>query len=84
MSATQDLSIGLQDVASRLDEDLALLAGEPVAWVLICQVDDVAQYVSNANRKDGAALIESLLERWKAGRADIPAHYNPDLAPPKN
>jgi hypothetical protein len=39
----------------------------------------VAQYVSNASRKDGTDLIESLLARWKANRADIPAHYNPDL-----
>jgi hypothetical protein len=28
-------------------------------------------------------LIESLLMRWKLGRADIPAHYNPDLRAPK-
>lgn len=39
----------------------------------------VAQYISNTERKDGAELLESLLERWKAGRPDIPAHYNPDL-----
>jgi len=83
MSAHQDLSIGLQDIAGRLNEDLALMAGEPVAWVLVCQVDDVAQYVSNTNRKNGAALIEGLLERWKTGRADIPAHYNPALAEQK-
>jgi hypothetical protein len=49
--------------------------------VLVCQVDGVAQYVSSTQRADGTALIESLLERWKAGRADIPAHYNPDLKP---
>ncbi|MEY5098662.1 MAG: hypothetical protein RJA36_1381, partial [Pseudomonadota bacterium] len=42
-----------------------------------------AQYVSNATRDDGRELIESLLARWKAGRADIPAHYNPDLRAPK-
>lgn len=26
--------------------------------------------------------IEQLLARWKAGRADIPAHYNPDPRTP--
>jgi hypothetical protein len=49
--------------------------------VLVCQAEQVAQYVSNTKRADGIELIESLLARWKAGRADIPAHYNPDLKP---
>ena len=54
-------------------------AGERVSYVLMVNVDDVTQYVSNTDRKDGIELIESLLARWKVGRADIPAHYNPDL-----
>ena len=37
------------------------------------------QYVANVKREEGVALLEDLLARWKAGRADIPAHYNPDL-----
>ena len=41
----------------------------------------VAQYVSNCARADGAAMIRELLARWDANRADIPAHYNPDLRP---
>ena len=47
-------------------------------------IDKAAQYVSNCDRKDGSELIESLLARWKAGRADIPAHYNPDLRTPSD
>lgn len=83
MSASLNLSIRLQAIAQALEDTLNEAAGEPCAFVLVLQADGVAQYVSNADRKDGCELIESLLERWKAGRADIPAHYNPDLRPPQ-
>ncbi len=79
MSASLNLSIRLQAIAQALEDTLNEAAGEPCAFVLVCQADGVAQYVSNADRKDGRELIESLLARWKAGRADIPAHYNPDV-----
>lgn len=69
----------LQDIAQSLSDVLSDVAGEPVPFVLVVQADKIAQYVSNCDRKDGRELIESLLERWEAGRADIPAHYNPDL-----
>jgi hypothetical protein len=81
MSASARLSVRLQDIAQSLSEVLDEVAGEPIAFVLVLNADKVAQYVSNCDRKDGAELIESLLARWKAGRADIPAHYNPDLKP---
>jgi len=80
MSAVR-VSLVLQDLAAGINAVLAEAAGEPVAFVLVLQVEGTAQYVSNAERKDGVELIESLLARWKAGRADIPAHYNPDLKP---
>lgn len=73
------LSVSLQGIASQIEDALADAAGERVHWVLIVNADDVAQYVSNADRENGVALIESLLARWKAGRADIPAHMNPNL-----
>jgi hypothetical protein len=79
MSASLRLSLRLQDIAKLLSDGLEEVAGEPVPFVLVCAADGVAQYVSNADRKDGSELLESLLARWKAGRADIPAHYNPDL-----
>ena len=82
MTPSARLSIELQDIAARVHTLLEQAAGEPCAFVLVVQADKVAQYVSNADRKDGTELIESLLARWKAGRADIPAHYNPDLRPP--
>lgn len=79
MSASLNLSLRMQDIAQSLAEVLDEVAGEPIAFVLVLSADKTAQYVSNASRADGTEMIEGLLARWKAGRADIPAHYNPDL-----
>ena len=79
MTTSARLSVRLQDVAQSLSEVLDEIAGEPIAFVLVLQADKTAQYISNCSRADGRALIESLQARWNAGRADIPAHYNPDL-----
>lgn len=79
MSAHLRVSLSLQGLAQYVDDFLKERAGERVSYVLMVNVDDVTQYVSNTDRKDGRELIESLLARWNAGRADIPAHYNPDL-----
>ena len=73
------LSVALQDIAALLETELASYAGERVAFVLMVNIDDITQYVSNTDRADGVALVRSLLDRWNAGRADIPAHYSPDL-----
>ncbi len=75
-----DVSLALQTLATSIDNYLkACAGGERQAFVLVVCTDKVSQYVSNASRAEGSALIEELLARWKAGRADIPAHYNPDL-----
>lgn len=79
MSAHLRVSLSLQWLAQYVDDFLKERAGERVSFVLMVNVGDVTQYVSNTDRKDGESLVESLLARWKAGRADIPAHYNPDL-----
>ena len=83
MTTSARLSVDLQDIAARLHTMLEQSAGEPCAFVLVCQADGVAQYVSNTDRKDGRELLQSLMDRWDAKRADIPAHYNPDLRPPQ-
>lgn len=79
MSQSQNISIALPIIAEYLNTLLREAAGQEIAWVLVCQADGVAQYVGNVKRSDGKELLESLMERWKANRADIPAHYNPDL-----
>lgn len=78
-TVSMKLSLALQEIANILDVMLEHAGGERVSFVLIINADDVVQYVSNCKREDGVKLIESLLDRWKRGRADIPAHYNPDL-----
>lgn len=84
MSKSLRVSLVMQQLAQNLNEVLTDVAGEEIAFVLVVQADKVAQYVSNTKRQDGQELLESLLARWKAGRADIPAHYNPDLKEPPN
>ncbi len=79
MTASMRLSLKLQDVAASLSEVLTEIAGEDIPFVLVLEADKVAQYISNCERKDGADLIRGLLARWDAKRADIPAHFNPDL-----
>jgi len=76
------VSLALQQMAQEIDDFLAQRAGERVPFVIVLEVGGVAQYVSNTKRADGVAMIEHLFSRWKAGRADIPAHYNPDLMEP--
>ena len=56
MTPSARLSVDLQDIAARLQTMLEQSAGEPCAFVLVCQADGVAQYVSNADRKDGREL----------------------------
>lgn len=73
------ISMSLQQLAQEVDDFLALRAGERVPFAITLRVGGVAQYVSNCARSDGVQMIRDLLARWEAGRADIPAHYNPDL-----
>lgn len=82
MSASMKISIAAQTLAQALSDVLEETAGEPVGFVLVMSADNIAQYVANVDRADGKELLQSLLDRWKAGRADIPAHYNPDLKNP--
>lgn len=79
MSQSARLSIALQAIAKSLNDLLADAAGEEIAWVMVCQTDGVAQYISNCDRQAGRELLERLVARWNGGRADIPAHYNPDI-----
>ncbi len=75
------VSLSLQQLAQEIDDFLTLRAGERVPFTVTLQIGGVAQYVSNCARSDGKQMLRDLLARWDAGRADIPAHYNPDLKP---
>lgn len=75
----KSLSIRLSDIAKAIEGMLYVAAGEEVGFVLVCNTDGVTQYVANVTRESGSELIRSVLERFESGRADIPAHYSPDI-----
>lgn len=72
------ISLDLQQIATEVETKLSNAAGERLAFVLVVSVGKVAQYVSNASRPDGMALLEQVQDAWKNKRADIPAHYHPE------
>ena len=73
------VNLVLQAVANEINAALRHAAGTEVAFVLVVSTEGAAQYVSNASRPEGIELLESLLSRMQVLKADIPAHYNPDL-----
>lgn len=73
------VSVSLQELSLQVEAFLEQKAGEPVAFVLVVATGEVMQYTSNASRADGVQLLKDLFAGWEARRADIPAHYNPDL-----
>jgi len=77
-----NVSLSIQQLATMIDDHLKQVAGERIAFALVIHVDGTAQYTGNCSRADGTVMIEDLLTRWKANRADIPAHYNPDIRRP--
>lgn len=74
-----DLSVHLQDILSDLSGLLKAATGKELPFVLVVQTDIVVQYASNCDRAAVISVLEELLLRWRLNRADIPAHYNPDL-----
>lgn len=81
LDAAKRLSAQIQPLAGALEQMLKDMTGERVSFVLMMSVGQVTSYAANVEREDGMGLLRELLERWEAGKADIPAHYNPDLHP---
>lgn len=74
------VSMVLQRISNEINASLRAAAGEECAFMLVLQTPDaVVHYISNAARSDAAMLMVTQLQHWDAGRADIPAHYNPNL-----
>ena len=69
----------MQATAQAIQELLSEMAGKKVNFILVAHVDEVLQYLSTVEREESMQILEELLNRWKANKADIPAHYNPDL-----
>lgn len=69
------LSRELRGLAKQMERKLARITGEArTPFLMIVQVDRLAQYVANVPRAHGADMIAELLARWKAGLPDIPEH----------
>jgi hypothetical protein len=68
-TSVPDMSLALQMLATVINSSLRLANRRPVAWALVMQIDNTAQYVSNTSREDGLALVEDMLERWRADAA---------------
>jgi hypothetical protein len=65
----------LQELASHLDKYLEEVAGERVSLSLIVFTNPRFQYISNtSDRTDIAGALQALIDGWKKGMPDIPAH----------
>lgn len=71
------LSKDLKDIAKRLDALLAKSAGERMGFALVVFPFGRlgrGSYVSNCERDKMVEELETLLQRWKDGMPDVPAH----------
>ena len=65
----------LQDLAKLIDDFIAEAAGERISFSLIVFTNPRFQYVSNTqDRAEIAGALQALIDGWKKGMPDIPAH----------
>ena len=77
---TSNVSIELQQLAAHIERHLWSAAGKRQSFVLIvADTDGIAHDLYNCSRDDAIMLLEGQVEFWKANKAEIPAHYNPNL-----
>lgn len=77
---TQYVSISMQELANAADKYLHAIAGKRQSFVIIvADSDGVAHDVYNCSKADAKTLLEGQIKHWDDGKAEIPAHYNPDL-----
>lgn len=74
MSPMEKVSHGLLEIARKLDDQIETVAAERVAFSLFVWTDGRCNYVSTADRTEIIAVLEGMIEKWKAGHPDIPAH----------
>lgn len=75
MGVSENVSRHLQEIALDLTGALNEAAGERVVWSLFVWTPGRANYISNAaNREDIITALETVLENWKQGAPDVPAH----------
>jgi hypothetical protein len=69
------ISEKLQDLSRHIDKYLEEVAGERVTFSLIVFTNPRFQYISNTkDRAEIAGALQALIDGWKKGMPDIPAH----------
>jgi hypothetical protein len=68
------ISAAMPQLAEAIDEAIERIAGEKIAFSLIVYTPERASYISSCSREDSIKQLSYLLELWKAGMPDIPAH----------
>lgn len=72
--AAVKVSRELQTIADELQTRLNGVAEMPVMFSLFVWTQGRANYIANADRQQIIAVLEELIEKWKSGFPDIPAH----------
>ena len=73
-SATIAVSKRLREIANSVDAQIKDAAGERIGFALVVFTDGRASYISNSSREACVIEINRLLDMWKHGMPDVPAH----------
>lgn len=64
----------LKAISDELSTRIDAVAGHHICFSLVVFTEGRYSYVSNAQRADVAVCLQQMLDYWKAGTPDIPAH----------
>ena len=74
-AAMKKISMQGQDIARMVEGQLEAVAGERVGFSLFVWTKGRCTYVSNCpDRAEIITVLEQMIESWKKGMPDIPAH----------
>lgn len=63
-----------QNIATALEAQIDEIAGKSVGFSLFIWTEGRCTYISNSDRKEIIGVLEGMIEGWKKGMPDIPAH----------
>ena len=64
----------LKTISDELSKRIDGVAGQHLCFSLVIFTEGRYSYISNAQRADVAVCLQQMLDYWKAGAPDIPAH----------
>ena len=77
MTPSARLSVDLQDIAARLQTMLEQSAGEPCAFVLVCQADGVEMYVARLAGPHEGYIVKRMPDTGSHHAPDCPSYEPP-------